>query len=306
MATKQRIFSLMLLFIGVSYAANGSPSKLNRYELTMEMGYPSIVHDVSVTVFWNNEVYETTIYDSTNTNKFVFLAVETFSYNDYNTDSPKDKAKVLIQNNKNSDAAVFTSVKLILDDNSFYGAESFCADPNVVGSYYQNLITNDGNKCPVGLAKYDSVCVTHTPEITCNPANLMIYLDKRYPNQLIDTALIADAGRLFSEGCQMVVTSNNARKCARKDKATCSRTNFCTLVTYEVGDAIYPASYDLAKSKIFSIQYQSGQASITQIVLIVLIGISLCVNFYFYCGGCKRDPKWNATEITPLLPNVNV
>ncbi len=58
----------------------------------------------------------------------------------------------------------------------------------------------------------------------------------------------------------MVVTPNNARKCARKDVKTCERTNFCTLVRYEVGEAEGPyMDFDkemIAASKIYKIKYK--------------------------------------------------
>ncbi len=192
------LFVLTSILIRKSHGAQGSPSKLESYTLTMEVDANAAGHtaDIHITVFWNNEVYEATINSPATTASHKFLAVDTFNFNDWNEDPKIAKAKMLIQNKGNPYMPVFTSLKLVLEDGSYYGAKSFCGDKNILGPDFTDLLVADGLQCPIGLSQYRAVIA--------DPSNLMVYFDKRYPNELIDNAILGDAGQLFVEGMNVL------------------------------------------------------------------------------------------------------
>jgi len=294
---------------------NRTPNpKLYSFELTMDVDTNAgSTADISITVFWNDEVYEALIYAPPATGVHTFLAADTFMYNDYNSLASPDKAKMLIQNNINSDAAIFTSMKLTLEDGTYYGAESFCADAASVGSYYPNLMAS-GNQCAPGLTNYRAVCVDHYPDQQCNPSDLMVYFDKRYPNQLIDNAFLGDAGALIVEGCELNVSPRIARKCARKGIQECIDAESCNLVTNTIKTtSLYPNQdyeqyeFEQSQSKTLGVEWENNERIIPENVFFVMIAMSIIANLYFYFGAKEKNVELNGDAMaatTPLLENA--
>jgi len=295
-------------------AGKTTPSpKLAEYEISMDTD-PSAGSsaDISITLFWNNEVYKATIEAPSGSGKYTFYAADTFMYNDYNTYPSPDKAKMLIQNNQNGDGAIFNSMKLTLEDGTFFGVRSFCGDPAVVGTEYSNFIVGN-NQCDPGLTNYDAVCVDDTSSTKCNPSNLLINFNKRFPDKYIDNAYIENADGLFVEGCQLIVTPNVARKCARKDKNDCITADSCELVTKQVGVYLQTNNvfYDEAKtSKIFNVEWKNNQRIMPQNLLFLLIAISSFTNLFFcFCGqkkGISSKDYGSMQVTTPLLVQEDV
>jgi len=267
--------------------------------------------DISITVFWNDEVYEALIYAPPATGVHTFYAADTFMYNDYNSVNAADKAKMLIQNNINSDAAIFSSMKLTLEDGTYYGAQSFCADATNVGSYYPNLMATD-NKCAPGLTNYRAICVDHLPDQQCNPSDLMVYFDKRRPNELIENAFLGDAGTLIVEGCELVVSPRIARKCARKGYQECIDADSCNLVTNEVKTTSSSSgtTYDYEQNVFANgkaLDFKNNQRFIPENIFFLLIAISALTNLYFIFGSQQKSVDHDAMAVTtPLLEKETV
>jgi len=240
---------------------------------------------------WNNEVYKTEIYSPPASGTIRFAALDTFVYNDYNyVDSAGTKAKMLIQNNENSDAVIFTSMKLLLEDGTYYYADSFCADPSLVGSYYPNFILPD-NKCDPGLTNYRAVCVDHFPDQQCNPSNLMVYFDKRNPNNDTATAMLLDATGKVMEGCQLVVSPAMASKCKKKKRDGCERARTCTLVQKTYGVTVQQKQENfnpyLYQGDTNAIQFKKDEGMVPEYILFAVFSTSALMNVYF-CYSKKR------------------
>eukprot|EP01084_Bolivina_argentea_P119825 212432_1 len=273
----------------------GRSVKLYSYELEMMTSDPSSGSSSSftITVFWNNEVYQSTMYDPPSSGSQIFMAFESFIYNDYNYfDAPGTKAKMLIQNTGNDDAAIFTSMKLTLEDGTYYQINSFCADPVVLGSYYANFETGSDSECPTGQKQYEAVCIDGNPGLACNPSNVLVYFDKRNPNTISYSAPLSDATGKVMEGCEMLVNPSMAGRCASLTKEECDGARKCNLVIKTFGTEF--KSYEEKGLGVINdangINKYVHNVSIEHFLYIILL-MSASVNIGYCCVALKRRVK---------------